>query len=220
MADPYATKSPDLSGRPAGPAPWRELIAGRKGAIVGADGGLDPDAAFLVVDCRGIGTLAPFSRVGAGLATLLWLEHSPGSRTADGGNELLARLRGCGGQLYAIKQGSVGGPSDRQGCFAIGADLIGAVLEAAVAGTIAWETDPDFGYDVPAGVPGIEGDAARALLPRLLYSDNDRAYEHADLVAAKKRERAAIASGLDGLDPAVLAASGWPPVPTPADWRD
>ncbi len=88
------------------------------------------------------------------------------------------------------------------------------------AGRVSWERDPDFAYDLPTDVPGVEGEAARALLPRLLYGDHDRVYEHATLVAAKKRERFDLAKALPGLDPRIAGASNWPPVPTATDWRD
>ncbi len=219
MADPYATDAPDLSARPAGPAPWADGIAERGGAILGDQARVPSGARFVVVHCRGVGTLAPFARLRPELATLLWLEHTPRSRSAAAGNELLEDLRGLEVPLFALKQGWVGGPPDRPGCFEVEAGLIEAVLDAALGndGTVVWEPDPDFGYDVPALVPGLDPAGAQALLPRLLYGDHDRVYEHASLVAAKKRERWEIARALRGLDGAVAAASGWPPAPSADD---
>ena len=218
MADPYATQAPDLSGRPTGPPAWEAALAGRAGAVLGSDpAGIDRGARLLVVHCRGVGTLAPVARLSAALATLLWLEHTPSSRSAANGNALLAGLREVKAPILAIKQGCVGGPADRPGCLAIEAELIEAVLDGVVAASVVWEPDPDFGYEVPGEVPGVEGAPARALLPRLLYGDHDRVYEHADLVARKKRERHEIAQGLPGLDLAVTAAAGWPPRAT--NWR-
>ena len=113
----------------------------------------------------------------------------------------------------------VGGPPERPGCAMVSADLVRAVLDAEAAGAVLWEGDPDFGYEVPSDVEGLDAEAGRALLPRLLYADHDRVYEHATLVAAKKRERHALASAIDGLDPAIVAASGWPPTTRERDWR-
>ncbi len=98
--------------------------------------------------------------------------------------------------------------------------MVRAVLDAALAGEVRWETDPDFGYEVPAYVPGVAGEGAHALMPRLLYANHDRVYEHAGLVAAKKRERAAIAADLSGLDAAIASVSGWPPLASPGSWRE
>lgn len=222
MADPYATtKAPDLSGRPTGPPPWQAVVTGLGGAALGPGPEVDLDAKFLVVHCRGVGTLAPLARLDPALGALLWLEHAAAPRSGDSANAILSTLRGADTPLLAIKQGCIGGPADRTGCLTIGVSLIEAVLEnviGAAAAAVTWERDPDFGYEVPSDVPGVEGESARALMPRLLYADNDRVYEHADLVARKKRERFELARGLPGLDPAVVAATGWPPEAT--RWRE
>jgi hypothetical protein len=219
VPDPYATSAPDLSGRPTGPAPWAEPVRERGGAVIGPDGAVPADASFLVVECRGIGTLAPFSRVDAALASLLWAEHRDGEPDARTVESLFAALREFPRETYAIKQGSVAGPPDRRGSWEVRPDVVLAALDAARAGTVEWEADPDFGYDVPARVPGVDGPDARALLPRLRYGDYDRVYEHASLVAAKKRERAALLERVGAVDAALAAASGWPPAPG-SDWRE
>lgn len=218
MADPYATSRPDLSARPEGPPPWEGEITGRGGTLIGPGGELDPAATFAVVPCRGIGTLAPIARVGPAMAVLLWLEHAAAERDAAGANDLLARLDGHGGPILATKHGLVGGPADRPGCTEVGDALIAAVLDGR--DEVIWEPDPDFAYEVPASVPGLGDPGARALMPRLLYADNDRVYEHAGLVAEKKRERHEVATGVAGLDPRITGAAGWPPVPTGGEWRD
>lgn len=220
MADPYATRAPDLSGGPVGPAPWRGLVGELGGAFIEGDGTFPADANFVVVDCRGMGTLAPIALVEPALAALLWVEHTTEARSAEAANALHARLSAVAEPIFAIKQGCVGGPSGRPGCLQIGPELIGSVLPRALAGEVHWETDPDFGYEVPAHVPGLDDEAARALLPRLRYADFDRVYEHAGLVAAKKRERAAIAGTLGGLDPAIASVAGWPPLSSPSGWRE
>ena len=219
MADPYATTAPDLTGRPTGPPPWADAVEAHGGAVLSV--GEPPAASFLVVHCRGVGTLAPIARIEPGLAVLLWLEHSDEpTRDAAAANALLASLRSFEHPIYAIKQGSVGGPAERPGCFEVDAGLIEAVLVAAVRDAVTWERDLDFGYDVPGAVDGLDPVQARILLPRLHYADHDRVYEHAGLVAAKKRERYEVATGLRGLDPEIVAASGWPPLPTAGTWRE
>lgn len=219
MADPYATTAPDLSGRPDGPPSWQEAVGARGGEGIGS---ADVRAAggFTYVHCRGVGTLAPVARLGAALAVLLWLEHSTEPVGAERANEALAGLRASDRPVYAIKQGWIGGPAERPGCLEVDADLVAAVLDAAAAGRARWERDPDFGYYVPALDEGLDPVRARALMPRLLYADHDRVYEHAGLVAAKRRERHALAAAVAGLDPEVVAASGWPPAPTSGSWRD
>ena len=217
MADPYATRSPDLSGRPEGPPPWEPEVSGRGGTLIGPDGGFDVDADFVVVSCRGIGTLAPVALVEPATAVLLWLEHCATERDAATANGLLAELSALERPILAIKQGAVGGPADRPGCTEVTPALIGTVLGALA--DVRWERDPDFGYRVAASVPGLDDPEARVLMPRMLYADNDRVYEHAGLVADKKRERHAVASAVAGIDPRVVTAAGWPPVATGGEWR-
>jgi hypothetical protein len=218
VADPYATSRPDLSARPEGPPPWEGEVTGRGGALVGPGGEVDNRADFLVVPCRGIGMLPPVTRLEPAAAVLLWLEHAAADRDAATANGLLARLDSDERPILGIKHGLVGGPADRPGCAEVMADLIAAVLSEP--GGVTWERDPDFGYEVPAAVPGLPEQAARVLEPRLLYADNDRVYEHAGLVADKKRERHAIAAAMEGVDPRVTSAAGWPAVATGDEWRD
>lgn len=221
MADPYATRTPDLTGRPDGPPPWEGEVTARGGALIGPDGsftGTAGEPAFLVIPCCGIGTLAPFASVDPATAVLLWIEHVAAPRDAAAANELLAKLGGFEPPVYAIKQGSVGGPDDREGCEHVTTDLVVRLLDARDA--IDWERDPDFGYEVPSAVPGIDDAQSRLLAPRLLYADNDRVYEHAGLVVDKKKERNDIAASVPGLDPTIGAAADWPPTVTSGDWRD
>ncbi len=74
----------------------------------------------------------------------------------------------------------------------IGEQFVAAVLDAALAGRVEWETDPDFGYEVAASVPGVEPPEDGLLLPRLLYTRADRVYEHAAIVPRIRAEVAAL----------------------------
>ena len=104
----------------------------------------------------------------------------------DGVLPAIARLdRG----RYLLKAGRVGGAAGSAGSAPITHELIAAVLDAEAAGRVEWETDPDFGYEVAASVPGVEPPDDGLLLPRLLYTRADRVYEHAAIVP---RVRAAV----------------------------
>lgn len=83
---------------------------------------------------------------------------------------------------YLLKAGRVGGPKGEPGSIAIDERFVATVLDAALAGEVGWETDPDFGYEVAAVVPGVEAPEDGLLLPRLLYARADRVYEHAAVV--------------------------------------
>lgn len=213
MADPYAARVETLAGQaPAGPPPWTAAVGENGGAIavsVAELGELDLDqASFVAILCRGAGLLPPVARVTPAAAVALLLTHGEAPTDAAVPNAAVDLLAGSGRDAYAIKHGWVAGPEGRPGAVAITATLVGAVLGAAAAGGLPWERDPDFGYEVAAAVPRVDGAEALALSPRLLYTDLGRAYEHAALVVATKDERRAALEAVQGLDPSILAALG------------
>jgi phosphoenolpyruvate carboxykinase (ATP) len=77
-------------------------------------------------------------------------------------------------------------------------------VEAVAEGTISWETDSDFGYEVASAVPGI--DDPELLQPRRLYERTGRLEEYDALVARLKRERAEFLASYPGLRTEILAA--------------
>jgi hypothetical protein len=86
-------------------------------------------------------------------------------------------------ETYLLKEGLVGGPEGATGALEVEPGFVGSVLDAALAGEVVWERDPDFGYEVAAAASGVAFPDDGLLLPRLLYSRSGRVYEHAALVA-------------------------------------
>ena len=95
---------------------------------------------------------------------------------------MLPAVARLGNEAYLLKAGRVGGSEREAGSLPITEDLVARVLDAAAAGDVEWETDPDFGYEVAAVVPGVEPPDDGLLVPRLLYTRADRVYEHAAIV--------------------------------------
>lgn len=83
---------------------------------------------------------------------------------------------------YLLKAGRVGGAEGEPGSMAITERFVARVLDAALAGEVEWEQDPDFPYEVAASVPGVEPPEDGLLMPRFLYRRADRVYEHAAIV--------------------------------------
>ena len=79
-----------------------------------------------------------------------------------------------------------------------------AIVKGIVEGTIAWERDPDFGYEVATSVPGI--DDVEKLQPRRLYERQGRSDDHAAIVERFKRERIEFLDRYPGLKPEIAAA--------------
>jgi phosphoenolpyruvate carboxykinase (ATP) len=106
--------------------------------------------------------------------------------------------------VYLVNTGRVGGSDDHPGSKKLEIEHSGAIVEAIAEGTITWERDPDFGYDVATAVPGI--DDPELLRPRLLYERTGRADEYRAWVERLKRERAEFLAGFRGLRAEILAA--------------
>jgi phosphoenolpyruvate carboxykinase (ATP) len=106
--------------------------------------------------------------------------------------------------VYLVNTGRVGGPSEDPNSKKLEIEDSGAIVKAVAEGTISWERDPDFGYEVAAAVPGIED--LEKLQPRLLYQRTGRADEYRRIVERLKRERAEFLASYPGLLPEIAEA--------------
>ena len=107
-------------------------------------------------------------------------------------------------EVFLLNTGWVGGGEDNPRSKKIRIPHSSAVVKAIAEGTISWERDPDFGYEVAVSVPGI--DDPELLQPRLLYQRQGRSDEHQAIVERLRRERAEYLAKYPGLDPAILEA--------------
>ncbi|MGB9483103.1 MAG: phosphoenolpyruvate carboxykinase [Candidatus Dormiibacterota bacterium] len=107
-------------------------------------------------------------------------------------------------EVFLLNTGWVGGGDGDPRAKKIRIPHSSAVVKAIAEGTITWERDPDFGYEVAASVPGI--DDHELLQPRLLYQRQGRADEHQAIVERLRRERAEYLGKYPGLDPEILKA--------------
>jgi phosphoenolpyruvate carboxykinase (ATP) len=105
--------------------------------------------------------------------------------------------------VFLLNTGRVGGTDADERSKKIEIEDSGAIVKAIAEGTISWETDPDFGYEVANAVPGI--DDPEKLQPRRLYERTGRTDGYAAWVARFKQERVAFLEGYPGLLPEILA---------------
>ena len=120
------------------------------------------------------------------------------------GNRFLELLKTCDINVYLMNTGWVGGNEGDDGCKKVKIPHSSAVVKAIADGTITWETDPDFGYEVAAAIPGF--DDPELLKPRALYERLGRLDEYEEHVARLKRERVEFLTGFDGLEPDIVKA--------------
>jgi len=109
----------------------------------------------------------------------------------------------CRFEVFLLNTGRVGG-SDDAGSKKVEIEHSGAAVKAIAEGTIRWERDPDFGYDVAISVPGI--DDPEILRPRRLYERTGRSDEYGAIVKRLKRERLEFLERYPGLLPEIIDA--------------
>ena len=118
------------------------------------------------------------------------------------GNRFLELLDTCDLEVYLLNTGRVGGPEADGRSKKVTISASAAVQEGILDGTIEWEVDPDFGYEVAVRIPGI--DDTELLQPRRLYDRTGRSDEYARIVAELKEQRAAYLAKFRALDPRIV----------------
>ena len=123
------------------------------------------------------------------------------------GNRMYEMLRSSPMEVYLMNTGRVGGSADDARSRKVKIPHSSAIVQAIAEGTIAWERDPDFGYEVAASVPGVSSDDQPILRPRLLYEAQGRMDEYLALVEKYRRERAEYLGKWPGLSREIVEAA-------------
>jgi phosphoenolpyruvate carboxykinase (ATP) len=122
------------------------------------------------------------------------------------GNRFLELLDGHPMEVFLMNTGRVGGREDDRESKKVKIPHSSAIVKAIAEGTITWDSDPDFGYEVASAVPGI--DDLELLQPRRLYERRGRIPEYEALVERFKSERVEFLEGFPGLEPEIIKAVG------------
>jgi phosphoenolpyruvate carboxykinase (ATP) len=120
---------------------------------------------------------------------------------ADMGNRMLELLDSREMKVFVLNTGRVGG-TDEATSKKVTIPYSSATVQAIVEDTIGWVTDPDFGYDVAASVPGV--DDVEVLQPRRLYERQGRLDEYEGMVGRLNRERREFLASFPGLDQEIV----------------
>ena len=105
------------------------------------------------------------------------------------GNRILEILRANPMEVFLMNTGRVGGGESDARSLKVKIRHSSAIVRGIAEGTIRWDRDPDFGYEVASRVPGIDGDDERLLRPRELYAQQGRLDEHVAIVERLRAER-------------------------------
>jgi phosphoenolpyruvate carboxykinase (ATP) len=106
--------------------------------------------------------------------------------------------------VFLLNTGRVGGPDDDERSKKVGIEDSSSVVKAIAEGTIEWQEDPDFGYQLARSLPGISDQ--ELLRPVELYLRTGRAEEYGTLVERLKAERKEFLGQFPKLDPEIIAA--------------
>ncbi len=122
------------------------------------------------------------------------------------GNRILDLLATHPIETYLMNTGRIGGKPDDDRSKKVKIPHSSAVVKGIAEGTIAWDEDEDFGYQVAESVPDI--DDAELLHPRRLYERQGRIDEYRDMVERLKAERRARLEEFPELSADIVNAAG------------
>ncbi|HEV7678152.1 MAG TPA: phosphoenolpyruvate carboxykinase [Candidatus Dormibacteraeota bacterium] len=120
------------------------------------------------------------------------------------GNRFLELLDDAGFEVFLLNTGRIGGGAQDERSKKMTIPVSSAVVKAIAEGTIAFERDPDFDYEVASALPGVEDE--ELLQPRKLYERQGRVDEYNALVERFKSERADYLKKYAGLRQEILGA--------------
>src|ERR1041385_124861 len=122
------------------------------------------------------------------------------------GNRFWELLDSSPMDVYLINTGRVGGVDADERSKKVRIHHSSAIVKGIAEGTVQWDEDPDFGYQVAAHVPGIDGQDLEILQPRRLYERQGRMDEYNQMVEKLKNERREYMKKWEGLNPEIAAA--------------
>ncbi|MFZ2491674.1 MAG: phosphoenolpyruvate carboxykinase [Thermoanaerobaculia bacterium] len=120
------------------------------------------------------------------------------------GNRMLELMKDSPMDVYLMNTGAIGGDGKAEGSKKVKIQHSSAVVKAIAEGTIRWEKDPDFGYLVATGVPGI--DDLDYLQPKKMYERQGRLDEYNALVQKYNTDRREYLRKWKGLAPEIVEA--------------
>jgi phosphoenolpyruvate carboxykinase (ATP) len=125
---------------------------------------------------------------------------------AQQGNRFWELLESSPMEVYLMNTGRVGGRDEDERSKKVRIKHSSAIVKGIAEGTIEWEEDPDFGYQVAARVVGIDSEDNEILQPRKLYQRQERLDEYERAVERLKNERREYIAKWEGLNPEIAAA--------------
>jgi phosphoenolpyruvate carboxykinase (ATP) len=127
---------------------------------------------------------------------------------AHQGNRFRELLDSSPMEVYLMNTGRVGGRDEDERSKKVRIQHSSAIVKGIAEGTIEWEADSDFGYEIARSVPGMGGEDNEILQPRKLYERQGRTEEYSQIVERLKNERREYMAKWQGLNPEIAQAIG------------
>lgn len=108
-------------------------------------------------------------------------------------------------KVFLLNTGRVGG-TDEARSKKVTIPYFSATVQAIVQDTIEWVTDPGFGYEIAASLPGVAD--IEILQPRRPYERQGRLGEYDAMVARLKSERKRFLGSFPGLNEDIVKSIG------------
>ena len=124
------------------------------------------------------------------------------------GNRFWELLESSPMEVYLMNTGRVGGGDSDERSKKVRIQHSSALVKGIAEGTIEWEQDPDFGYQVARSVPGIDQADEDILQPRRLYESQGRKQDYQQILERLKNERREYMKKWEGLNPEIAEAIG------------
>jgi phosphoenolpyruvate carboxykinase (ATP) len=105
-----------------------------------------------------------------------------------------------------MNTGRVGGPEADERSKKVKIPHSSALVKGIAEGTITWEEDPDFGYELATSVPDFPEGDVDLLRPRALYESQGRVEEYDRWVERLKNERTEFLQQFPELDDRIVKA--------------
>jgi phosphoenolpyruvate carboxykinase (ATP) len=125
---------------------------------------------------------------------------------AQQGNRFRELLESSPMEVYLMNTGRVGGGDGDERSKKVRIHHSSAIVKAIAEGTIEWEEDADFGYQVAGRVPDLGDEDMDILQPRRLYERQGRTDEYRQIVERLKTERREYMQKWEGLNPEIAQA--------------
>jgi phosphoenolpyruvate carboxykinase (ATP) len=120
------------------------------------------------------------------------------------GNRLLELLTSHPLEVFLLNTGRVGGGDAEGRSKKVKIPHSSAVVKGIAEGTITWEEDPDFGYEVASNLPGFPDEDEDLLQPRKLYESQGRGDEYRHWVERMRKERREFLAKFPETDPSIV----------------